>query len=205
MIVALLIEVFQAHLRELEMSEEKARYQFQMLKNQINPHFLFNCLNVVSSLVYQDAEKTNKFAKKLSNVYRYLIHTYDYLTVSVAEELAFLNSYIYLEQMRFGSALVMHVSGEADASKRVFPVSVQMLVENAIKHNRLTESSPLVITVEVLPTGIRVSNNLQARSSTEGAGVGLANLRKQYEMHGMKMDIAVSEQAFTVFLPYLEA
>ena len=111
-LIVLFIELFFYNRRQIEqqrrlalMEKEKALYHFETLKNQINPHFLFNSLNVLASLAYEDAEKTNRFAKKLSGVYRYLLTTHDRPSVSVAEELAFVESYLYLERIRFGNAL----------------------------------------------------------------------------------------------------
>lgn len=204
-IVVLLIEVFQAHLREMEMSKDKARYQFQLLKNQMNPHFLFNSLNVIASLAYEDAEKTNRFAKKLSSVYRYLLSTYERQTVSVTEEIAFLKSYLYLEKIRFGDSLAVDIRITTGCESRlIIPASIQMLVENAIKHNINTASSPLVISVEVADTGVMVANNLQPRPNSRGTGVGIANLRSQYALHGKRISVTQSETMFAVSIPFLE-
>lgn len=140
-IIVLQIEIFFYSLQRSEMEKqmaviekEKALYQFEVLKNQINPHFLFNSLNVLASLAYQDTEKTNRFAKKLSTVYRYLLTTHGRATVTVQEELSFVESYLYLEHIRFGDAL--HVEIEDDLRNHhclVIPASIQMLVENALK------------------------------------------------------------------------
>lgn len=115
-IIVLFIELFFYNKRQIEnenklniIEKEKAIYQFEALKNQINPHFLFNSLNVLSSLAYQDAEKTNLFTKKLSNVYRYLLTTHDRPTVTLQEELQFVDSYLYLEQIRFGDTLQVFI------------------------------------------------------------------------------------------------
>lgn len=205
LIVVLLIEVFYAHLREEEISKEKARYQFQLLKTQMNPHFLFNSLNVIASLAYQDAEKTNLFAKKLSTVYRYLLNTYERPTVTVAEEIAFLKSYLYLENIRFENTLAVEIDVATGCEQQqIIPASVQMLVENAIKHNRNTQSSPLHIFVHVSAIGVRVSNNLQLRTDIEGTGTGLANLRKQYAMYGKTIEISESETEYSVLVPFLK-
>lgn len=116
-LIVLFIELFFYNRRQTEqqrqlalMEKEKAIYQFEALKNQINPHFLFNSLNVLASLAYEDAEKTNRFAKKLSGVYRYLLTTHDRPLVTVAEELAFVESYLYLERIRFGDALRIEIA-----------------------------------------------------------------------------------------------
>lgn len=204
-IMVLLIEVFQAHLREAEMSKDKARYQFQLLKNQMNPHFLFNSLNVIASLAYEDAEKTNRFAKKLSSVYRYLLSTYERQTVTVAEEMTFLKSYLYLENIRFENSLAVNISIAPGCENRlIVPASIQMLVENAIKHNVNTAASPLTISVKVTDAGVTVSNNLQLRPNSGGTGIGLANLRRQYALHGKTVSVIQTDTTFTVSIAFLE-
>jgi sensor histidine kinase YesM len=163
-IIVLQIEIFFYSLQRSEMEKqmaviekEKALYQFEVLKNQINPHFLFNSLNVLASLAYQDTEKTNRFAKKLSTVYRYLLTTHGRATVTVQEELSFVESYLYLEHIRFGDAL--HVEIEDDLRNHhclVIPASIQMLVENALKHNISTKKSPLIVHISIGNEGITV-------------------------------------------------
>lgn len=201
------------------MEKEKMRYQFEALKNQVNPHFLFNSLNVLASLAYQDADKTNLFTKKLAEVYRYLLKTSDHQTVSLEEELRFTKAFLYLEEIRFGNALQVIIDDAADTaeeaveanaadskrSARVIPASLQMLVENAIKHNIATASSPLVIHISISRKSIIVSNNLQLRSYVGSKnGIGLANLRNQYALHHELLKIQKNEKEFIVELPYIK-
>ena len=184
LIVVLQIEIFFYNLRQTEMEKEKALYQFKILKNQMNPHFLFNSLNVLASLAYQDAEKTNLFAKKLSSVYRYLLMTHEQHTVTLEEELTFVESYLYLEYIRFGNTLHVEIEDNSKKSNRlVIPASVQMLVENAIKHNISTKKSPLIIQILINDHLIVVSNNLQLRNSVSRNGTGLQNLQHQYTLY----------------------
>lgn len=188
------------------MEKEKMRYQFEALKNQVNPHFLFNSLNVLASLTYQDADKTNLFTKKLAEVYRYLLKTSDHQTVSLEEELRFTKAFLYLEEIRYGSALQVIIDDAADnKSAQVIPASLQMLVENAIKHNIATTSSPLVIHISISENSIIVSNNLQLRSYVGSKnGIGLANLRNQYALHNESLKILKNEREFIVELPYIK-
>lgn len=211
-IIVLQIEIFFYHLQRSEMEKrlaviekEKALYQFEVLKNQINPHFLFNSLNVLASLAYQDADKTNRFAKKLSSVYRYLLTTHGRTVVTLQEELAFVESYLYLENIRFGDAL--HVEIEDDwrnHHRSVIPASVQMLVENALKHNISTKKSPLVIRITVGDEGVTVCNNLQLRSYVASNGAGLKNLQRQYDLYGARMEVIRNAREFTVNLPFIK-
>lgn len=210
-IIVLQIEIFFYSLQRSEMEKqmaviekEKALYQFEVLKNQINPHFLFNSLNVLASLAYQDAEKTNRFAKKLSTVYRYLLTTHGRATVTVQEELSFVESYLYLEHIRFGDAL--HVEIEDDLRNHhclVIPASIQMLVENALKHNISTKKSPLIVHISIGNEGITVRNNLQLRNYVASNGAGLKNLQRQYALYGTLVEILKDEKEFVVKLPFV--
>lgn len=210
-IIVLQIEIFFYSLQRSEMEKqmaviekEKALYQFEVLKNQINPHFLFNSLNVLASLAYQDTEKTNRFAKKLSTVYRYLLTTHGRATVTVQEELSFVESYLYLEHIRFGDAL--HVEIEDDLRNHhclVIPASIQMLVENALKHNISTKKSPLIVHISIGNERITVRNNLQLRNYVASNGAGLKNLQRQYALYGTLVEILKDEKEFVVKLPFV--
>ena len=210
-IIVLQIEIFFYSLQRSEMEKqmaviekEKALYQFEVLKNQINPHFLFNSLNVLASLAYQDTEKTNRFAKKLSTVYRYLLTTHGRATVTVQEELSFVESYLYLEHIRFGDAL--HVEIEDDLRNHhclVIPASIQMLVENALKHNISTKKSPLIVHISIGNEGITVRNNLQLRNYVASNRAGLKNLQRQYALYGTLVEILKDEKEFVVKLPFV--
>lgn len=210
-IIVLQIEIFFYSLQRSEMEKqmaviekEKALYQFEVLKNQINPHFLFNSLNVLASLAYQDTEKTNRFAKKLSTVYRYLLTTHGRATVTVQEELSFVESYLYLEHIRFGDAL--HVEIEDDLRNHhclVIPASIQMLVENSLKHNISTKKSPLIVHISIGNEGITVRNNLQLRNYVASNRAGLKNLQRQYALYGTLVEILKDEKEFVVKLPFV--
>lgn len=203
--IVLLIEIFFYHLRQTEIEKEKALYQFKILKDQINPHFLFNSLNVLASLAYQDAARTNLFAKKLSNVYRYLLSTHERQTVMLEEELQFVDSYLYLEQIRFGKTLQVIIENDGqNQHKAVIPASLQMLVENALKHNVSTSKSPLVIHVAINNNGIIVSNKLQLRNYVTKNRMGLSNLKKQYSLYDKELSIIITKTDFIVEIPFIE-
>lgn len=203
-IIVLQIEIFFYNLRQTEMEKEKALYQFKILKNQINPHFLFNSLNILASLAYEDAGKTNLFAKKLSSVYRYLLTTHEQYTVSLEEELNFVNSYLYLESIRFGDTFHVEISNNHESNRRfVIPASIQMLVENALKHNICTDKSPLIIRATIDEHGITVSNNLQLRNYVNQNGTGLQNLQRQYDLYNKRIEIIKNEKEFIVRMPFI--
>lgn len=212
-IVTLLIEIFfynqrqvEAEKRLTEVEKEKMRYQYETLKAQLNPHFLFNSLNVISSLAYRDPEKTNLFAKKMSGVYRYLLITNERPFVSLSEELAFVDSYIFLEKIRFDGGLEIEISQDTNTSlnQSVIPLSLQLLVENAIKHNTTTLNSPLKINIHIGDKNVVVTNNLQLRTSVEKGGIGLKNLQTQYGLYNKSITIKKTDQQYTVTVPYIE-
>jgi sensor histidine kinase YesM len=211
-LIVLVIELFFYNQRQVEAEKklaiaekEKIQYQYETLKTQINPHFLFNSLNVLSSLTYQDPEKANLFAKKMSGVYRYLLLTNARSTVTLQEELSFLKSYLFLEQIRFEEALFVEIVNEnLNLNRKVIPVSIQLLVENAIKHNITTSKSPLRIQIYITDKEIVVANNLQLRSSVDKGGVGLENLKKQYALYEKAIEVTHTNTKFIVKLPFIE-
>lgn len=211
-IIVLLIEIFFYNQRQAEtekklasIEKEKIQYQYETLKAQIKPHFLFNSLNVLSSLAYQDAEKANLFTKKLSGVYRYLLLTNDHPTVTLKEELSFLESYLFLEKIRFEDTFSINIIKNDNSllNRYIIPAGLQLLVENALKHNITTRDHPLIIQIRITNEGIAVSNNLQLRSSVDKGGVGLINLQKQYNLYNKIIDIAQTDTEFIVKIPFI--
>ena len=162
------------------LKKENMEAQYNSLRSQVNPHFLFNSLNALTNLVYQDQDKAVRFIKQLSTVYRYVLNTRDKELVSLSEELEFLHSYLFLQQIRFGEKLKLQV--ELSGEGYVAPLVLQMLVENAIKHNIIADEQPLTIRVYREGSMLVVENNLQKKSipSDESTGAGLENIKKRY-------------------------
>jgi sensor histidine kinase YesM len=188
---------------KLERESIAARYE--SLKNQVNPHFLFNSFNALSNLVYEDPDKAVKFIKQLSEVYRFVLDTREKEVVPLSEELHFMDAYLYLQQIRFGSKLNITVSIH-DKNFAVAPLALQMLIENAIKHNVVSDADPLTISVSQDDGYIVVKNNLQKKTALgeQSARVGLENIRLRYEFLSAKpVIIAEDAQCFTVKLPLL--
>jgi LytS/YehU family sensor histidine kinase len=182
--------------------QESTLAKFESLRNQVNPHFLFNSLNALTNLVYEDPDKAAKFIKQLSEVYRYLLETRDKEVVQLDEEEKFLKSYLYLQEIRFGSKLTISVSLD-DSECMVAPLALQMLVENAIKHNEISEEHPLHIRLFVEPGFVVVENNLQPKRilGEESPGVGLENICKRYEfLTDQKVQVS-KNGTFAVRLP----
>ena len=182
--------------------------QLQNLKDQINPHFMFNNLSVLSSLVYKDQDKAVDFINQLSKVYRYLLDSHNCEMVRLEEELSFVRSYTYLLQIRFDRNLSVNFD-ISESSKHLLlpPMALQILVENAIKHNEVSEQLPLRIQIRSSDSTLEVSNNLQLRSSGEnGSKNGLKNIRGRYTFFTTReIEIQETTAAFTVRIPLLSA
>ena len=178
--------------------------KFESLRNQVNPHFLFNALNALTNLVYEDQDKAVKFIKQLSEVYRYLLETRDKEIVPLEEEKQFLKSYLFLQQIRFGDKLKLDISLEGKPCM-IPPLVFQMLVENAIKHNVISEDQPLCIRIYRESAYIVVENNLQKKEvlPTESPGVGLDNICRRYEFLTDKKVEIMRDRNFKVRLPML--
>lgn len=182
--------------------------QLQALKNQVNPHFLFNNLSVLSALIPTDALASVEFVRQFSRVYRYLLKSHEKEIVELSEELSFTNSYLYLLKTRFTSGLVVDVRiPPSDLSAYIVPVSLQMLVENAIKHNVVAKNKPLYLEIfshdEV---SITVKNNLQLKpvDREESTKLGLSNIVKRYEFLVRKgIQIQQTDDFFSVTLPLI--
>jgi len=171
---------------EERLKREALSMQYEALKNQVNPHFLFNSLNVLTSLVENDTKKAVKFIKQLSEVYRYVLEQKDKELVGVETEMTFVESYIFLQKIRYSNNLIYIKDPElttVSENIRIIPLSIQMLVENAIKHNVISSEQPL--TIEIGLEGnefLVVKNNLQKRTTVNGSGnIGLNNIRSRYE------------------------
>lgn len=180
--------------------------QFESLRNQINPHFLFNCFNVLSSLVYRDADTSAKFIAQLSFVYRYLLYNQEKKVVTVEEELVFLNAYVFLLEIRFGQNLIVEINIDAaDRKAFIAPAALQMLIENAIKHNVISKLNPLRICIHSAHGWIIVSNNLQEKEVKEpSTQVGLKNISDRYGfLSDRQVQIEKTKTAFTVKIPLL--
>lgn len=195
----------QTAIRAQQYEKETMQARYESLKNQVNPHFLFNSLNALSNLVYEDEDKAVTFIRQLSLVYQYVLDTQEREVVSLKEELAFLDSYLYLQQIRFGGKLRVKLPGE-HVEAGVAPLALQMLFENAIKHNVISEDDPLSIRVWREEAFLVVENNLQKRLSgvEESSGVGLENIRRRYEMLGASpVQVSEDQRFFRVKLPLL--
>jgi len=184
---------------------ESVAAQYESLKNQVNPHFLFNSLNALTSLVYEDPDKAAKFIKQLSEVYRYVLETREKEVVPLAEELKFLDAYIFLQEIRFGDNL--NIQRElSNARGLVAPLALQLLLENAIKHNIVSSGNPLHIRLSISENYLVVENNLQRKSAPDDhtSGLGLENIRRRYGfLTNLPVQIIENDNSFVVRLPLI--
>ena len=191
---------------EERLQKESIRLQYEALRNQVNPHFLFNSLNSLTSLVHQDQDQAVRFIKQLSEVYRYVLEHKDNELVPLADELRFTERYVYLQKIRHGESLRVTFTIHKPANKMVVPVSLQVLVENAIKHNVVSEEAPLTIEITDLEDGILIRNNLQPRKTLiESGGIGLNSLKERYAfITDRQVTTRRTRDSFEVELPFVK-
>lgn len=183
-----------------------ASAKFDALKNQLDPHFLFNSLNVLTSLIEENPRQAQKFTTSLSKVYRYVLEQKSKELVPVSEELAFARTYMNLIKMRFEDSIEVIIPEQAsNPEAKVVPLSLQLLLENAVKHNMVTPSKKLFITIAEKDGMLTVSNNLQPKQILKkSSGVGLQNIRQRYQLLTERsIDIREDNNQFSVSIPML--
>ena len=197
--------------RDKQIKEQKiiagtASARFDALKNQLDPHFLFNSLNVLTSLIDEDAHQAQKFTTSLSKVYRYVLEQKNKDLVTVNEELQFARTYVRLLKMRFEDSIVFEIPEESsNPEAKIVPLSLQLLLENAVKHNVVTGAKPLYIKVYEKDGYLVISNNLQEKSVVKkSSGVGLQNIQQRYQiLTDRQVVIDKSRDTFEVSIPML--
>jgi len=188
-----------------QLKHENVLVQLNSLKNQLNPHFLFNSLNTLSWLINDDKAKSQRYLQKLSQVLRFTLTIQEQSLVSLKEEMELVDNYIYLLQMRFGNNLQISTNVVWMKPVKIPPLSIQLLIENAIKHNVISSTSPLKIMIDYQPSlnKITVCNSLNLRPHSEGTGIGLANLNQRFKLL-LNQEIEIKQGTeFCVILPLL--
>ncbi len=213
LVVSLFIHAFYFYkaLQDTKIKEQKiiagtASAKFDALKNQLDPHFLFNSLNVLTSLIEEDPQQAQRFTTALSKVYRYVLEQKNKDLVLVNEEFDFARTYIKLLTMRFEDSIVFDIPETCSvAEARIVPLSLQLLLENAVKHNVITSEKPLKIRVFEEDGCLVVSNNLQEKQVVKrSSGVGLRNIQQRYSiLSNRKVSIDKTASEFSVKLPML--
>jgi two-component system, LytTR family, sensor kinase len=213
MIIAVYESIFFMHqlrhsVEETEkLKRESLKAELNALKTQVNPHFLFNNLNTLSSVIPEDPKLAVDFVQQLSKLYRHILEVKDEQTILLKDELDVLKAYAFLLQTRFGNNLdvAINVSDE-NLKKKIVPLSLQLLMENAIKHNIVSSDKPLKIEVAVQNERLVVSNNLQKKNQmNESTGIGLDNIRNRYILLGNgQVEVTENGSSFTVAIPLIE-
>ncbi len=196
----------QNKIKEQKVIAGTASAKFDALKNQLDPHFLFNSLNVLTSLIEENPDNAQQFTTSLSKVYRYVLEQKNKELVTVDEELQFAKTYMSLLKMRFEDSIVFTMPEKAsNPESKVVPLSLQLLLENAVKHNIVTASSPLYIKIYEADGNLVVENNLQAKQIVKkSSGVGLSNIMQRYDLlTNKKVNINKDANSFAVAIPML--
>lgn len=187
--------------------KNKVKYQYDQLKRQLNPHFLFNSLNVLDYLVHTNPDRASDFIGKLAGVYRYLLSKESESVVTLEEERTFVIMYVDLLKERFPEGFEVEMDLDEQYLKTfVIPCSIQLLVENATKHNVISKEHPLKIRIHVQDQFLRIENNLFPRSQdAESSKLGLKNIEGQYKaLFGKSIQVSKTNEHFSVCLPLID-
>jgi two-component system LytT family sensor kinase len=195
-------------LMEEGLKQAVLKAEFESLKNQVNPHFLFNSLNILSALIPEDTGKSVQFVERLSKVFRYSLQHSEQNTIELATELKIAESYLFINQMRFGESFRYTVDlSEDDRSRQIVTQGLLTLLENVVKHNECSLEKPLCIRIYSEKDCLVVANQFQLKSRlrTDSTGIGLKNLKNRYVQLAADRPVVIeqSEQEFIVKLPLL--
>lgn len=195
-----------ALVRESMLQKENAAYKFELLQSYVNPHFLFNSLDMLCSMIEADEkEQSMSFIEKLTAYYRGILRRKNVLKIPVSDELATVSDYLSIVSRHYEDNLKVSVSGDSGTGIFVVPFSLQLLVENVLKHNIVSSALPLVISIDVTLSGVTVSNPCHPKQDRGGrsSGVGLRYLRSMYAAHGKSIVVEEADGIFSVTVPAL--
>lgn len=192
--------------RERKLRGENLIFQHETLKSQVNPHFLFNSLNTLSSLITNDPGKAEQYIQKLSSIYRYILENSRKNTVNLDSEIEFVKEYFELFNIRDEGKIFLNIDVRPESGFSILPVSLQILLENAIKHNMATKEKPLEINISLEKDSIRVRNNLQKMATgIRSTETGLKNLAARVHLiTGKDLTVRATPDDFTVLIPLLK-
>jgi LytS/YehU family sensor histidine kinase len=176
-----------------------------VLKNELDPHFILNSLTALSHLITNDTDKAQLFTQKLAQAYKYLLINKDRDLISLEEELRFIDNYFFLLQIRHDDKLKLQVNIDKDRRMMILPCALQILIENAIKHNLFTEEHPLIINISLNGAFLNVANNVRSKPyQVDSTNIGLKNLSTRYKLT-CNRDIIVynAKEKFIVKLPII--
>ena len=190
-----------------KLKAEMMAYKYESLRNQINPHFLFNSLNVLSDLVYDDQAMAVKFIRQMSDLFRYVLDSRDKELVLLKDELEFINSFTFLLKTRFEEKLNIDIDVQANADEYIVPMTLQLLIENAVKHNEVSEAFPLHITIRKNGDYLEVENVLRLKNvGDDSKKTGLKNIIQQFAFFcDHPIEIIKSDDSFQVCVPIIKS
>lgn len=194
-----------SEIKQEQLKIEMLEYKYEALKNQINPHFMFNSLNVLTELIYEDKDQAVEFINKFSDIYRYVLDSRDKEVRPLNDEMNFIKKFVFLLKIRFEDKLNVDINFDVKENQRIVPLAIQLLVENAVKHNEISTQNPLSISIVKKGEYIVVQNSIQRKSvREEGNGIGLSNLKSQYRYFS-ENEVVVEETAdiFKVKIPII--
>jgi len=186
---------------------EMLMYKYESLQNQINPHFLFNSFNVLSDLVYEDQQKAVDFIRQMSQLFRYVLDSRDKELVPIKEELEFIKAYSSLLHSRFEEKLSVQVNFEAREHEMIVPMTLQLLIENCVKHNEISTAQPLTVKISRNGEYIKVENKLQVKpGGSYSKKTGLSNIKQQYSYFtDREIVFGESKDSFSVEVPLIKS
>ena len=193
-------------LRKAEYAKrEVLQYKYDALRAHVNPHFLFNSLNVLVAIIDTDPPRASEFTIALSRMYRYVLAMQSKTTVQLSEELEFLGSYIHILKIKYGESFRIEINDTGNLDKKsVIPFTLQLLVENITKHNIITEKYPMQAVIEIGDDIMTVSNPVKRKkNATRHLGIGLRYLSSQYLANGKVFDAEDDGERFTAKIPFL--
>lgn len=194
-------------LKEQQLSQALLKAEYDTLKNQVNPHFLFNSLNILSALIPEDPENAVNLVERLSKVFRYNLQNNERITVDLGTELKIVEAYLFIHKMRFGDNLSYQIEvSKAQWPQQIVTQGLLTLVENAVKHNECSSEKPLKVEVYADNEGVIVRNNFQPKNKQflESTGIGLKNLKSRYALlTSRKVEVAENAQFFEVKIPFV--
>ncbi|NRB53864.1 MAG: histidine kinase [Saprospiraceae bacterium] len=194
----------ETELNSKQLQHENTKFRYEILKNQINPHFLFNSLGVLNSLITESPEKSKLYLSSFSNVLRHVLDFREYNSIALEDEAKFLADYIFLLNIRFENTFEAKVDLPPRFTQRqILPMVLQLLIENVIKHNKMSESQPIVVNIQATEEGVEVWNKIRLKSSVSSWGIGLENIKMRYASLGHKIAVENDGRIFKICIPYL--
>jgi len=203
--VVLMNVQYQTELNSKQLQHENTKFKYEILKNQINPHFLFNSLGVLNSLITESPDKSRSYLNSFSNVLRHVLDFREYNSIALEDEAKFLADYIFLLNIRFENTFQANVDLPSRfAQRHILPMVLQLLIENVIKHNKMSESEPIVVQIQATEDGVVVWNKIRLKSSIASWGIGLENIKMRYASLGHEVVVENDGDIFKINVPYIE-